>query len=106
MRGETLLRGRSATDGYPGGNGNGDADSDGGSTPDGTVDDTSPSGAAAGAEDPTVDVWLGGGSWEDLAAPAARLWAACRPSGPAELEALDEVLGGVFRRGVARHGPG
>lgn len=109
--GETLLGGQSATICYRDANDNGgDADSDGSSTttpPDGTTTGDGappPSGAAtSSAKDPTVtDPWRGDGSWEDLAAPAARLWAACLPSGPAELEALDMVLGDVFRHGVAR----
>lgn len=38
----------------------------------------------------------GGTAWEGLAAPAARLWAACRPSDPAQLDVLDKVLGEIF----------
>eukprot|EP00752_Nemacystus_decipiens_P017248 g15452.t1 len=103
---EAVMRGggQSATNGC-GGATDGDADNDGDSkttTPDGTIGEAPlPSGAAtASANDPIFDPWRGGDSWEDLAAPAARLWAACRPAGPAELEALDEVLGDVFGRGV------
>lgn len=104
MCGETLLRRPSASTGYPPGanassNGIGVDNTDGESnTPEGMMGGArTPSGAAAGAKDTAVYPWRGGGgSWEDLAAPAARLWVACRPSSTAQLEALDEVLGDLF----------
>lgn len=99
--GDTLRRRSPATSGgHRGASGDrGGADSDGGSTLDGACGGGLASGdATAGAEDRRpVDPWRGG-SWEDLAAPAARLWAACRPSESAQLEAIDEVLGDIIRQ--------
>lgn len=49
-------------------------------------------------EPPLGSPWCDGGegvAWEGLAAPAARLWAACRPSDPAQLNVLDKVLGDI-----------
>lgn len=53
-----------------------------------------------GAKDSLLDPWSAGGgiAWADLAAPAARLCAACRPLGPAQLDVLDRVLGDIFQR--------
>ncbi|CAM9096093.1 unnamed protein product [Ectocarpus sp. 6 AP-2014] len=53
-----------------------------------------------GAKDSLLDPWSEGGgiAWADLAAPAARLCAACRPLGPAQLDVLDRVLGDIFQR--------
>ena len=36
-------------------------------------------------------------SWKELAAPAARVWGACRPCDPTELRALDAILDDIFR---------
>lgn len=36
-------------------------------------------------------------SWESLAAPASRLYAACRPFDPAQLDVLDDIIGDVYR---------
>ncbi|CAM9569862.1 unnamed protein product, partial [Hapterophycus canaliculatus] len=48
--------------------------------------------------DPLLDAWrdAGGVGWEDLAAPAARLYAACRPWDSAQLGVLDDILGEIF----------
>ncbi|CAB1115099.1 unnamed protein product [Ectocarpus sp. CCAP 1310/34] len=53
-----------------------------------------------GAKDSLLGPWSEGGgiAWADLAAPAARLCAACRPLGPAQLDVLDRVLGDIFQR--------
>ncbi|CAM9250981.1 unnamed protein product [Ectocarpus sp. 12 AP-2014] len=53
-----------------------------------------------GAKDSILGQWSEGGgiAWADLAAPAARLCAACRPLGPAQLDVLDRVLRDIFQR--------
>lgn len=53
-----------------------------------------------GAKDSLLDPWSedGGIAWADLATPAARLCAACRPLGPTQLDVLDRVLGDIFQR--------
>lgn len=38
-----------------------------------------------------------GVSWQDLAGPAARVWAACRPCDPSQLRAIDAIFGDIFR---------
>lgn len=105
MRGDALLGDHSAANGCHGANDRGanGADSDGDYTPDGNVFGATPTGATTASvkknsKKTVFDPWRAG-SWEDLAAPAARLWAACRPSCPAQLEALDEVLGDMFGKG-------
>ena len=50
--------------------------------------------------DPLFD-GLGGGvsfAWEDLAAPAARLCAACQPFDAVQVDVLDKVIGDIYRR--------
>lgn len=36
-------------------------------------------------------------SWKDLEAPAARVWAACRPCDPNQLRIIDAIFGEIFR---------
>lgn len=38
-----------------------------------------------------------GVSWQDLADPAARVWAACRPCDANQLRAIDAIFGEMFR---------
>lgn len=53
------------------------------------------------ADDPPLqggEAVVGGAfSWEELAAPASRLCAACRPFDLAQLDVLDEIIGEVYR---------
>ncbi|CAN0225204.1 unnamed protein product, partial [Scytosiphon promiscuus] len=58
----------------------------------------SPSTIPTAVEDPLLDARRGGGgvAWEDLAAPAARLYASCCPWDLAQFGALDSILGEIF----------
>lgn len=109
LRGESLPRQPRNTSHYgSGGNGGNGGDSGGGSGGSGdseceTALGTGAAAAAAAAaakEPPAVDPWCGGRgvvSWEELAAPAARLSVACHPVDldAAQWTALDEVLADV-----------
>ncbi len=108
LRGESLPRQPRNTSHYgSGGNGGNGGDSGAGSGGSGdseceTALGTGAAAAAAAAakEPPAVDPWCGGRgvvSWEELAAPAARLSVACHPVDldAAQWTALDEVLADV-----------
>lgn len=65
---------------------------------DGITDPRTGSPSPTAVKDPLLDAWSDGGgvAWEDLAAPAAALCAACSPWDSAQLAVLDGVLGEIF----------